>query len=173
MLSILKEEKLIYFNNKKNFVKCTILKEHEYFLWCFQKLLRKEEGANNMLVKCWFRRRKNVLGRKLGLTIPAGVFQERLHIWHYGNIVVNAAARVGTGCQLHGSNVIGNNGNSLAAPQIGCNVDIGAGAVIIGDVYIADDVKIGAGAVVIDSCMEKGVTLVGVPARKVIEHGEN
>ena len=49
--------------------------------------------------------------------------------------------------------------------MLGNNVDIGYGAIVVGDVYIADDVRIGAGAVVTKSCYEKGVTLVGVPAR--------
>ena len=55
----------------------------------------------------------------------------------------------------------------MAAPVIGNNVDIGVGAKIIGDITIADDVKIGAGAVVTKSCLEKGATLVGIPAKPV------
>lgn len=163
----LKGEKLLYFKSKKNVIKCYMLREHEYYLWKFQRLLRKEENSKSALAKMWFRKRKNILGRSLGLTIPGGVFGEGLHIWHYGMIVVNAAARVGKNCQLHGGNVIGNNGNSLDAPIIGNNVDIGAGAMIIGGVKIADNIKIGAGAVVVSSCLEEGCTLVGIPARKV------
>ena len=34
-----------------------------------------------------------------------------------------------------------------------------------GDIVIADDVKIGANAVVTRSCLEKGATLVGIPAK--------
>lgn len=160
-------EKSLYFKSKKNAIKCYILREHEYYLWKFQSLLRKEENSKSALAKMWFRRRKNILGRSLGLTIPGGVFGEGLHIWHYGMIIVNAAAKVGKHCQLHGNNVIGNNGSSLDAPIIGDNVDIGAGAMIIGGVRIADNIKIGAGAVVVSSCLEEGCTLVGIPARKV------
>ncbi|MGN1467591.1 MAG: serine acetyltransferase [Ruminococcus sp.] len=162
----MKDEKNLYFTSKKNYIKCCLLKEQEYYLWRFQKLLRKEERSHNLIIKSYFRFRKNVLGRKLGLTIPAGVFDEGLRIWHYGSVVVNPNARVGKNCRLHGGNVIGNNGRTMSAPHIGDNVDIGAGAIIIGDVTIADGVKIGAGAVVVSSCMEAGSTLVGVPARK-------
>ena len=74
---------------------------------------------------------------------------------------------IGQGCCLHGNNCIGNDGKSGGAPVIGKNVDIGFGAVIIGDIQIADNCKIGAGAVVVHSCLEEGSTLVGVPARRV------
>ena len=49
----------------------------------------------------------------------------------------------------------------------GDNVDIGVGAKIIGGVTIADNIKIGANAVVTKSFYEEGITLVGVPARKL------
>ena len=71
---------------------------------------------------------------------------------------------MGKNCILHGANVIGNMGNDLKAPVIGNNVRLGAGAKVLGDVYIADGVQIGAGAVVLKSCYEEDVLLVGVPA---------
>ena len=58
-------------------------------------------------------------------------------------------------------------GGYTGCPVIGNNVRLGAHAQILGDVFIADDVKIGAGAAVINSCYEKGATLVGVPAKKI------
>ncbi|MBT0889312.1 hypothetical protein KJR38_03095 [Streptococcus lutetiensis] len=54
-------------------------------------------------------------------------------------------------------------------PVIGNNVDIGVGAKIIGNVTIADGIKIGANAVVNKSFYEEGITIVGVPARKVVK----
>ena len=68
---------------------------------------------------------------------------------------------------LHGDNCIGNNGKDDGCPVIGNNVDIGVGAKIIGNVYIADDCKIGAGAIVVKSCKEKGKTLIGCPAKPI------
>ena len=44
---------------------------------------------------------------------------------------------------------------------------IGAGASVIGDIRIADNVTIGAGAVVNKSCLESNVVLAGVPAKIV------
>ena len=38
---------------------------------------------------------------------------------------------------------------------------------IIGNVKIADNIKIAAGAVVVNSFMEPGITIAGIPARKI------
>ena len=102
-----------------------------------------------------------------GFYIGATVFEPGITIYHHGTIIINGNAAIGQGCCLHGNNCIGNDGKSGGAPVIGKNVDIGFGAVIIGDIQIADNCKIGAGAVVVHSCLEEGSTLVGVPARRV------
>lgn len=157
----------IYFNNWKKFLKYRLLREHEFYLYKFQKYLRAEEKATNIFSKYIYRMIKNRLGAKLGIYIPAGVFDEGLHIWHYGNIIVNAESKVGKNCMLHGDNCIGNNGKVFGCPTIGDNVDVGTGAKIIGEIYIANGVKIGAGAVVINDCYTENVTIVGVPAKEV------
>lgn len=55
-------------------LKCYLFREHEFYLWKFVKFLRREENSNNYIIKSWYRLRKNILGKKLGLTIPTGVF---------------------------------------------------------------------------------------------------
>ena len=62
---------------------------------------------------------------------------------------------------------IGNNGKDNDCPIIGNNVMIGAGAKVIGPVTIADNIKVAAGAVVVTSFTESGITIGGVPARKL------
>ena len=52
------------------------------------------------------------------------------------------------------------------SPSLGNHVDIGYGAVVIGDVFIPDDIVIGANAVV-NKTFGSGKTLVGVPAHVV------
>ena len=70
-------------------------------------------------------------------------------------------------------NCIGNKGIAdSGVPVIGNNVNIGVGAKIIGDIYIADNVCIGANAVVTESCHVEGATLIGVPA-KMIKKGND
>ena len=98
----------------------------------------------------------------IGVEIPENVFDEGLIIHHNGNIVVNGSAKVGKNCQLHGDNCIGNVGKENRN-----NVEIGVGAKVIGGITLADNIKIGANAVVTQSFYEDGITLVGIPARKL------
>lgn len=143
-------------------------------IWRFIKLLRKTEYYYNTkhnlfgdLMYLYYRNRKNTLGTKLGIKMWENTFDKGLIIFHSGNIVINGKTRIGKNCKLHGSNCIGNNGFSDKAPILGNNIDIGVGAKIIGDVYLADDIIIGANAVVVDSFYEKGITIAGVPAKRI------
>lgn len=167
MNSILRQEKKLYFKSTKQYLLSMICQEHTYLIWKYIVYLRKEESSTTKLFAYYYRRKKNIIGAKLGILIYAGSCGEGLHIWHYGSVIINGYAKIGKNCTLHGQNCIGNNGSNNAAPVIGDNVDIGAGASIIGDIYIADNVTIGAGAVVNKSCMEKNVVLAGVPAKIV------
>ena len=57
--------------------------------------------------------------------------------------------------------------NEKLCPNIGNNVDIGVGAIIIGNVNIADGCIIGAGAVVTKSFDKINTVIVGVPGKAV------
>jgi serine O-acetyltransferase len=57
------------------------------------------------------------------------------------------------------------------APQIGNNVYIGPGAKIFGEIVIADNIAIGANSVVNKSFYEKGISIAGVPAKKINTKG--
>lgn len=169
---ILEYEKKIYID-ENNKVEKLLTYDVSVQIFRYVKLLRKTEYYHNrkgffhkvLYVLC--RRYKNTLGIKLGIEIWDNTFDEGLTIYHAGNIVINGMSKIGKNCKLHGSNCIGNDGKSLAAPVIGDNVRLGVGAKVIGDVHIADDIIIAAGAVVIDSCDIKGATLAGVPAKVV------
>ena len=52
-------------------------------------------------------------------------------------------------------------------PTIGNNVVIGAGAKILGGIYIADNTIIGANAVVTNDIFEKGMKYCGIPAARL------
>lgn len=99
-----------------------------------------------------------------GCTLPLGVFDEGLTIYHTGSIVVNGKTRVGRNCCIMNNVNIGTNNGETEAPRIGNNVYIGPGAVIFGNIDIADNCYIGANAVVNKSVSEKGSVLLGVPA---------
>lgn len=115
----------------------------------------------------YYIRKRNILGEKLGLEIDTRNIGKGLVIYHYHN-VINPACIIGENLHLHGGNVIGNAGQKdLRCPKIGNNVMLGAGAKVIGNVCIADNIKIGAGAVVVSSFLEEGITIGGIPARKL------
>lgn len=75
-----------------------ITKEHESGLMEYQRLLRLDEYYSNTargfkkMLQLFYRRKKNSLGERLGITIGKNVFDEGLIIWHYGYIVVNGMA---------------------------------------------------------------------------------
>lgn len=148
--------------------------DNKFKIYRYMSALRKTEYHYNnrkslyhKFLYLFYRRKKNIMGRKLGIEISENSFDSGLVIYHPSGIVVNGYARIGKECKLHGNNCIGNNGLNHKAPTLGNRVRLGVGAKVIGDVTIADDVTIAAGAVVIESCAISGAVLAGVPARCV------
>jgi len=149
-----------------------ILRPEQYWVKKYVRSLRKEEFytffKKNKILQYYYRRKKNVLGARLGFFISPGCFDTGLKIYHYGSIIVNPKSKIGKHCTIHGNCCIGSKGTFPDdSPVIGNNVDIGQNAQILGGITIADSVKVGAGAVVTKSVEEPGVTVVGIPARIV------
>ena len=143
-----------------------------WYLHRYLKYLRLTEYYSNtgkVFRALWYEGRKNRLGIRLNLEISQNCFGKGLSIYHQ-NCIINPAVRAGDNCILHGSNCIGNDGKTKGAPILGNRVNVGYGAMIIGDISIADDVNIGANAVVIHSVTEPGCTVTGIPA-KIVRHG--
>ena len=107
------------------------------------------------------------LMRVTGISIAKNVCEKGLTIPHHGAIVVNSACHIGENCMIMNNVNIGANGGSLKAPQIGRDVYIGPGAVIFGDIEIADGCYIGANAVVNKSFLEPNSVIAGVPAKVI------
>lgn len=170
--STLKFEKKLYWE-KYSRLEDYITSNNRIKIYRFLCLLRKTEyhrnndGLIHKALYVFYKRRKNVLGRKLGIEMGHNCFDAGLLIYHAGNIVVNGNAKIGKNCKLHGSNCIGNNGFDNVCPIIGNNVRLGVGAKVIGNVRIANNITIAAGAIVVDSFEEEGITIGGVPARKI------
>jgi serine O-acetyltransferase len=83
---------------------------------------------------------------------------------HFGGIVVSGFARFGDNCRIRNGVVVGlSRVDDPVAPVIGNNVDIGAGAKLLGRIVIGDNVLIGANAVVIRDVPSNSIA-VGVPA---------
>lgn len=152
------------------------LKDHpNYRIWKYDIFLRKagyyytfrKKNVLYAILYFWYCRRKNKLGRKLGIELNERTFQKGLVIYHTQGIVVNGLAVVGENCHLHGNNCIGTDGKTVDCPILGNNVVLGVGAKVLGNVHIADNIKIAAGAVVVHSFNEPGITIGGVPAKKI------
>ncbi|WP_339839805.1 serine acetyltransferase [uncultured Maribacter sp.] len=144
------------------------------YIWDFQKCLRKLEFYYNckrsMLGKIYLiflkiKFRKKSL--KLGFSIPANVFGPGLAIVHYGTIVVNPNAKVGSNCRIHPCTNIGASGGNPEAPQIGDNVYIGPGAKIYGNIQLGNNIAIAANSSVNKSFIENDIMIAGSPAKKI------
>ncbi|MEO7106529.1 MAG: serine acetyltransferase [Rhodoferax sp.] len=83
---------------------------------------------------------------------------------HFGGIVISGYARFGSNCRIRNGVVVGlKNVSDPCAPQMGDNVDIGAGAKVLGNISIGNNVAIGANAVVTCDVPDNYIA-VGVPA---------
>jgi len=103
------------------------------------------------------------------LELPAATqIGKRLIIDHGFALVVNKHTVIGDDCRLRHCVTLGckvnPDGTQGASPRIGDRVDVGAGAIIIGNIEIGDDAIIGAGAVVTKS-VPAGAVVAGNPAR--------
>ncbi len=84
---------------------------------------------------------------------------------HFGGIIVSGYARFGDNCRIRTGVVVGlSRVDDPCAPVIGNNVDIGAGAKLLGNITIGDNVCIGANAVVTRDVPSDSIA-VGVPAQ--------
>jgi serine O-acetyltransferase len=103
-----------------------------------------------------------------GIHIPRGCeIGGGLRIFHYGCIVINPETKIGSNCTLRHEVTIGNRNGDHDVPIIGDNVDIGAGAKILGAIKIGNNVRIGANAVVLID-VPSDSTAIGIPARVII-----
>lgn len=101
-----------------------------------------------------------------GIELPCEVIVGRnFVIDHFGGIVVSGYAQFGDNCRIRNGVVIGlKNIAEPVAPIIGNNVDIGAGAKILGAIKVGNNVVVGANAVVITDVPDNSLA-VGIPAR--------
>jgi serine O-acetyltransferase len=153
-------------------------------IWKYQRLLRKAEYYNNCrnhfpwkLYLLYLQGKLYYSGIFLGYTMSMNTFGPGLSIAHIGTIVVNGNVKIGENCRIHTCVNIGTqggkrqNGEPDKVPIIGNNVYIGPGVKIFGDISLADNIAIGANAVVNKSFTEPGITIAGVPAKKISDKG--
>lgn len=115
----------------------------------------------SLIYKVLYKLVQVVAGIELPCEVPVG---RNFVIDHFGGIVVSGYARFGDDCRIRSGVVVGlKNVGDPCAPQIGNNVDIGAGAKLLGNIRVGDNVVVGANAVVLADVPD-GMLAVGVPA---------
>jgi len=103
-----------------------------------------------------------------GINLPPTVeIGPGLRIWHFGCIVLHPQTIIGVNCDIRHGVTIGNRQKYDDVPKIGNNVNIGAGAKVLGNIRIGDNVMIGANAVVLKDVPDNHIA-VGNPARNIL-----
>lgn len=105
-----------------------------------------------------------VWGIKLSYTVRLG---RRVRIWHHGGMILGARA-IGDDVHIRQNTTFGVSSRQKpwAKPTIASRVEIGCGAVIVGDIEVGEGSVVGANAVVTRSVPPRSL-VVGVPARVV------
>lgn len=144
-------------------------------IWKYEIVLRKYEywynkqgGLIAKIICCFYKILHHRNSIKLGIGIGVNCCEKGLSIAHIGTIQINGKAVVGENLRIQEGVTIGAGKNGF--PIIGNNVYLGTGCKIIGGIRIADNCAIGANAVVVKDIMQPGITVAGVPAKKVSDN---
>ena len=104
---------------------------------------------------------------------PGATIGEGLFIDHGTGIVSGETAEIGNNVTLYQGVTLGGTGKEKGKrhPTIGDNVVVASGAKVLGSFTVGAHAKIGAGAVVLKP-VPAYATVVGVPGRVVVMHGQ-
>lgn len=97
---------------------------------------------------------------------PAAQIGRRVFIDHGMGVVIGETAIVGDSVVIYQDVTLGGTGKETGKrhPTLGCNVVVGAGAKVLGNIQIGDNVRIGAASVVLRD-VPSDCTVVGIPGR--------
>lgn len=101
---------------------------------------------------------------------PGAKIGRGLVIDHGMGVVIGETAEIGDDVLLYHGVTLGGTGKDKGKrhPTLGNNVVIGAGAKVLGPIYIGSNSKVGANSVVLKDVPE-GATAVGIPAKNIIK----
>ncbi len=104
---------------------------------------------------------------------PGATIGKRLVIDHGTGVVIGETAEIGDDCTIYQGVTLGGTGKDVGKrhPTLGNNVMVGAGAKVLGPVYVASNSKIASNAVVLHPVPENS-TAVGIPAKVVKRDGK-
>ena len=129
--------------------------------WRYQLRPAWLRKAFSLLYKLLFKLVQIITGVELPCEVKLGT---NFVIDHFGGIVISGFAQFGDNCRVRSGVVVGlSRVGEPCAPIIGNNVDIGAGAKVLGAITVGDNVIIGANAVVVRDVPANTIA-VGVPA---------
>ena len=102
---------------------------------------------------------------------PAAQIGKHFFIDHAMGVVIGETTVVGDNCVLYQGVTLGGTGNETGKrhPTLGNNVMVGAGTIVLGDIYVGDNVKVAAGSVVVHD-VPADTTVAGNPAHVVREN---
>jgi serine O-acetyltransferase len=125
------------------------------------------------LFSLWYRVLYKFVQVVAGVELPCETIVGRNFIIdHFGGIIVSGYAQFGDDCRIRNGVTVGlRRVEEKHAPVIGNNVDIGAGAKILGPIRIGNNVLIGANAVVLCDVPNDSIA-VGIPARIIPRDAE-
>jgi serine O-acetyltransferase len=106
-----------------------------------------------------------VCGIKLDYTVELG---RRVKLEHFGGMIIGARS-IGDDVVIRQNTTIGIRSrlDTNAKPRIGHRVEIGAGAVIVGDITIGNDCIVGANCVIASDLPPGSVATLGKPDIKL------
>ena len=101
---------------------------------------------------------------------PGAKIGRGLVIDHGMGVVIGETAEIGNDVLIYHGVTLGGTGKDKGKrhPTLGNNVVIGAGAKVLGPIYVGNDSKIGANSVVLKEVPE-GATAVGIPAKNILK----
>ncbi|MDE2259082.1 MAG: serine O-acetyltransferase [Betaproteobacteria bacterium] len=99
---------------------------------------------------------------------PGATLGRRVFIDHGMGVVIGETAEIGDDCTLYQGVTLGGTSwnKGKRHPTLGPKVIVGAGAKIIGPIYVGEGAKVGSNAVVVKT-VPPGATVIGIPGRVV------
>jgi len=99
---------------------------------------------------------------------PGAKIGEGLFIDHGMGVVIGETAEIGDNCHLYQGVTLGGTSTKREKrhPTLGNNTVVGAGAQVIGAIYVGENARIGAGSVVVTN-VPANATVIGVPGHVV------
>jgi serine O-acetyltransferase len=104
---------------------------------------------------------------------PAAKIGKGVFIDHGSGVVIGETSEIGDGCTIYQGVTLG--GTSLSRgkrhPSLGRNVTVGVNSSVLGAIVLGDNARVGGGSVVVKD-VPANATVVGVPARVVMQDGK-